>query len=151
MFSHLNIRPFILFKCLFFIVEFDEYFLNLTLKNNQRNLWFSEYWQEVGNCTLGSIFRQNCTKQQRALTRGYEQEGLVQFVIDSVYALAHALHNYLKNTCKTKMKDCSLLKSPDRQELLEYIRNVSFTGKYYVLLYFILYDEINTESRNNRE
>jgi hypothetical protein len=57
------------------------------------------------------------SKQQRALTRGYEQEGLVQFVIDSVYALAHALHNYLKSKCKTKMKDCSLLQSPNRQEL----------------------------------
>ncbi|CAG2215483.1 GRM8 [Mytilus edulis] len=104
------------------IREFDDYFSNLTLKNNKQNLWFEEYWGEVYNCSKRDIKRHNCTKHR------YEQEGLVQFVIDSVYALAHALHNYFKSKCTTVMEHCPLLNSPNRQELLEFIRNVSFTG-----------------------
>lgn len=116
--------------------------MNLTLKNNNKNVWFKEYWEETHNCVVENVLLHNCTKHK------YEQEGLVQFVIDSVYALAHALHNYLHSKCTSeRMKDCHLLNSPDREELLKFIRNVSFKGRMIInnvcqIIFFMIYSSI---------
>ena len=58
----------------------------------------------------------------------YEQEGLVQFVIDSVYALAHAIHGLLEDKCKEPFIDCIQHQEMVGEEVLKYIRNVTFTG-----------------------
>lgn len=58
----------------------------------------------------------------------YEQEGKVQFVIDAVYAMGHALHNMHKNLCPGKVGLCSRMDPVDGVELLKYIRNVNFSG-----------------------
>ena len=34
------------------VEEFKEYFLALKPKNNRRNAWFSEFWEDLFNCTL---------------------------------------------------------------------------------------------------
>ena len=60
----------------------------------------------------------------------YNQEGLVQFVIDSVYALAHALHNLLADQCTIPFTNCSTSSLRSGEEVLKYIRNVSFEGIY---------------------
>lgn len=67
-------------------------------------------------------------------TVSYEQEGLVQFVIDSVYALAYAIHNMLADECDTNgyFKNCTSINNLDKERLLHYIRNVSFTGIYII-------------------
>ena len=60
----------------------------------------------------------------------YEQEGLVPFVADSVYAMAHAIQNLLKDRCPRHGYIPSCIKQSIKgQELLSYIRNLSFTGK----------------------
>lgn len=58
----------------------------------------------------------------------YNQEGLVQFVIDSVYALAHALHNLLSEECTIPFSNCTTNAIRSGEEVLKYIRNVSFQG-----------------------
>lgn len=58
----------------------------------------------------------------------YEQEGKVQFVIDAVYAMGHALHNMHKNLCPGKVGLCPKMDPVDGVELLKYIRNVNFSG-----------------------
>uniref|UniRef100_A0A8C6VM12 Glutamate metabotropic receptor 4 n=1 Tax=Naja naja TaxID=35670 RepID=A0A8C6VM12_NAJNA len=58
----------------------------------------------------------------------YEQEGKVQFVIDAVYAMGHALHNMHKNLCPGKVGLCPKMDPVDGGELLKYIRNVNFSG-----------------------
>uniref|UniRef100_A0A665WF39 Glutamate metabotropic receptor 4 n=1 Tax=Echeneis naucrates TaxID=173247 RepID=A0A665WF39_ECHNA len=60
----------------------------------------------------------------------YEQEGKVQFVIDAVYAMAHALHNMHKDLCPGKVGLCSKMDTINGTLLLKYIRNVNFTGVY---------------------
>jgi hypothetical protein len=60
----------------------------------------------------------------------YEQEGLVQFVIDSVFAMAHAVHNMLFGNCPPgATKPCHQIRAHDGPEVLANIRNVSFTGE----------------------
>uniref|UniRef100_A0A8C7WQX8 Glutamate metabotropic receptor 6 n=1 Tax=Oryzias sinensis TaxID=183150 RepID=A0A8C7WQX8_9TELE len=58
----------------------------------------------------------------------YEQEGKVQFVIDAVYAVAHALHNMHQDLCPGSHGVCSNMDPVEGRLLLDYIRAVNFNG-----------------------
>jgi metabotropic glutamate receptor 6/7/8 len=59
----------------------------------------------------------------------YEQEGKVQFVIDAVYAIAHALHSMHQELCPNHTGLCPAMEPTDGRTLLQYIRAVRFNGK----------------------
>ncbi|KAM9342128.1 metabotropic glutamate receptor 4-like [Pholidichthys leucotaenia] len=117
------------------IKGFDRYFISRTLENNRRNIWFAEFWENNFQCKLsrhavkkGSGIKK-CTNHERiGKDSSYEQEGKVQFVIDAVYAMAHALHNMHKDLCPGKVGLCSKMDAINGTLLLKYIRNVNFTG-----------------------
>ncbi|XP_063738942.1 metabotropic glutamate receptor 4-like [Eleginops maclovinus] len=114
---------------------FDRYFISRTLENNRRNIWFAEFWENNFQCKLsrhavkkGSGIKK-CTNHERiGKDSSYEQEGKVQFVIDAIYAMAHALHNMHKDLCPGKVGLCSRMETINGTLLLKYIRNVNFTG-----------------------
>ncbi|XP_075883231.1 metabotropic glutamate receptor 7-like [Nelusetta ayraudi] len=116
------------------IEGFDEYFTGLTLENNRRNVWFAEFWEENFDCRLLSSSKREdtsrkCTGQERiGIDSKYEQEGKVQFVIDAVYAMAHALHNMHRDLCPDHPGVCLQMESVEGKTLLKYIRNTSFNG-----------------------
>ncbi|KAI5093391.1 metabotropic glutamate receptor 7 precursor, partial [Silurus meridionalis] len=116
------------------VTGFDIYFTSRTLENNRRNVWFAEYWEENFNCKLMSSSKKEdtsrkCTGQERiAIDSKYEQEGKVQFVIDAVYAMAHALHNMHKDLCPEQSGICAEMESAGGKKLLKYIRNINFNG-----------------------
>ncbi|XP_055077618.1 glutamate receptor, metabotropic 6b isoform X3 [Periophthalmus magnuspinnatus] len=58
----------------------------------------------------------------------YEQEGKVQFVIDAVYAMAHALHSMHMDLCPGSMGVCEKMDPVEGRMLLQYIRSVNFNG-----------------------
>ncbi|XP_076648776.1 metabotropic Glutamate Receptor [Halictus rubicundus] len=116
------------------IPGFDDYMASLTPENNKRNPWFSEYWEEVFGCVLKKPWPavQNgtvCSPQERLnAASGYEQESKVQFVVDAVYAFAHALHNLQKDMCAKGKGLCPKMASYDRGAFYRnYLLNVSFT------------------------
>uniref|UniRef100_A0A8C7E752 Glutamate metabotropic receptor 7 n=2 Tax=Elapinae TaxID=42168 RepID=A0A8C7E752_NAJNA len=117
------------------IEGFDTYFTSRTLENNRRNVWFAEYWEENFNCKLtisGSKKEdtdRKCTGQERiGKDSHYEQEGRVQFVIDAVYAMAHALHQMNKDLCSDYSGICPEMEHAGGKKLLRYIRSVNFNG-----------------------
>ncbi|XP_029993981.1 metabotropic glutamate receptor 7-like [Sphaeramia orbicularis] len=116
------------------IKGFDEYFTGLTLENNRRNVWFAEFWEENFDCKLLSASKREdtsrkCTGQERiGIDSKYEQEGKVQFVIDAVYAMAHALHNMQRDLCPDHPGVCPQMETAEGKMLLKYIRNTSFNG-----------------------
>lgn len=59
----------------------------------------------------------------------YEQEGKVQFVMDAVYAMAHALHRMHRELCSGYLGLCPRMANIDGKELLSHIRAVNFNGK----------------------
>lgn len=63
---------------------------------------------------------------------GYEQEGLVPFVIDAVYAFAHALDDIIRTKCGDENRgnrECVMSLMPIHgAEMLRFIHNVSFKG-----------------------
>ncbi|CAL8401179.1 unnamed protein product [Arctogadus glacialis] len=114
---------------------FDRYFISRTLENNRRNIWFAEFWENNFNCKLsrhalkkGSGLKK-CTNQERiGKDSSYEQEGKVQFVIDAVYAMAHALHNMHRELCPGTVTLCPKMDPLNGTLLLKHIRRLNFAG-----------------------
>ena len=82
------------------IQGFEEYFLNLTPENNQRNPWFVEYWEDYFQCRYPNSsetpYNQNYTRmcngsERQTRENGYVPEAQLQFVSDAVMAFAVAL------------------------------------------------------------
>ena len=125
------------------IPEFDRYFLALTLscRDNSnvhwanRIPWLRIYWEQLHNCDCGSgrnpkMGRCNDMDPQM-LAHTYKQEGLIQFVVDSVNAVAHAVRNMQKIYCgETFIGLCSNLKKNiyNGTVLRDFIQNVTFYG-----------------------
>ncbi|XP_017286072.1 metabotropic glutamate receptor 7 [Kryptolebias marmoratus] len=114
---------------------FDEYFTSRSLENNRRNIWFAEFWEDDFKCKLtrpGIKYdpdRRKCTGEERiSRDSQYEQEGKVQFVIDAVYAMAHALHSMHLDLCPGFMGVCEKMDPVEGRMLLQYIRSVNFNG-----------------------
>ena len=59
----------------------------------------------------------------------YEQEGKVQFVIDAVYAMAHALHNMHQELCPGTVGLCAKMDPINGTHLLKHIRRLNFAGQ----------------------
>ena len=122
--------------------DFDEYFLSLhPSRNNTRNPWFNEYWEQIFNCSLGgqnSVDRDSCNLDNQIQSRenGYHQTSFLPLVIDAVNAFAHALHNMQKDKCPGSEGLCSKILAETRLQgrvikgdlLLRYLQNVSFEG-----------------------
>ncbi|XP_034388764.1 metabotropic glutamate receptor 4-like [Cyclopterus lumpus] len=117
------------------IKGFDRYFISRTLENNRRNIWFAEFWENNFSCKLsrhavkkGSGLKK-CTNQERiGKDSNYEQEGKVQFVIDAVYAMAHALHDMHRELCPGKVGLCAKMDPINGTHLLKNIRRLNFAG-----------------------
>uniref|UniRef100_A0A3B4XFB2 Glutamate receptor, metabotropic 8a n=1 Tax=Seriola lalandi dorsalis TaxID=1841481 RepID=A0A3B4XFB2_SERLL len=114
---------------------FDRYFRSRSLSNNRRNVWFAEFWEENFNCKLGMHGKRpgslkKCTGLEKVgRDSSYEQEGKVQFVMDAVYAMAHALHRMHRELCYGYPGLCPrMANNIDGKELLSHIRAVSFNG-----------------------
>ncbi|AWP03355.1 putative metabotropic glutamate receptor 6-like [Scophthalmus maximus] len=114
---------------------FDQYFATRSLENNRRNIWFAEFWEDDFKCKLtrpGIKYepgRRKCTGEERiSQDSQYEQEGKVQFVIDAVYAMAHALHSMHLDLCPGSMGVCEKMDPVEGRMLLQYIRSVNFNG-----------------------
>ncbi|KAG8007296.1 Metabotropic glutamate receptor 7 [Nibea albiflora] len=108
---------------------FDAYFMSRTLENNRRNVWFAEYWEENFNCKLMSSSKKDdnsrkCTgRSGLASTRSTSRRGRFQFVIDAVYAMAHALHNMQRDLCPDRVRDLAPeMDLAGGKKLLKYIR-----------------------------
>lgn len=53
----------------------------------------------------------------------------MQFVIDAVYAMAHALHHMNKDLCADYPGVCPEMEHAGGKKLLKYIRSVNFNGE----------------------
>ncbi|KAF8790267.1 Metabotropic glutamate receptor like protein [Argiope bruennichi] len=115
---------------------FDDYFLKLTVQNNQRNPWFTEFWEDYFNCkwpnSLNTPYNQGrepCTgKEKLSFDNGYEPERQLQFVSDAVLTFAYAIRAMHRDLCGGTSGLCPEMDPPDGQVLLSYMKSVSFKG-----------------------
>lgn len=69
-------------------------------------------------------------KERIGKDSNYEQEGKVQFVIDAVYVMAHALHNMHQELCPGKLGLCAKMDPVNGTHLLKHIRRLNFAGQF---------------------
>lgn len=99
---------------------FENHLKSVTPYQQHGNPWLHEYWTTKKNCSRnGSTY--NCEKQDTDLT-DLPTNKYVN-VIDAVYAIAYGLQNYLNNYKHQTNK------AVEADELLEYVKNVTFIGK----------------------
>uniref|UniRef100_A0A673G0F9 Glutamate receptor, metabotropic 8a n=1 Tax=Sinocyclocheilus rhinocerous TaxID=307959 RepID=A0A673G0F9_9TELE len=118
------------------VEAFDRYFRSRSLSNNRRNVWFAEFWEENFGCnSQKTVFVQDvcfvcvCAGLEKVgRDSSYEQEGKVQFVMDAVYAMAHALHRMHRDYCFGYPGLCPRMSNINGKELLGYVRHVNFNG-----------------------
>ena len=167
---------------------FDDYMLSLTPANNQRNPWYGDYWQEVHGCLLphnaqsttssGMLGMNNnnnnghgpngsapanisvCPTGLRLTHLGYEQDSKIQFVVDAVYAFAHAISALQRDVCVGSSGGgggggggrgghhrpvrvygaCPALLAYDGGDFYtKYLLNVSFFGEFQCSIHFITF------------
>lgn len=101
----------------------EQHYLDLF---SSRNPWFDEFWEDTFACKLERnfplVFKPGendkvCNESSRLSDKvGYEQESKIQFVVDAVYAFAHALHKLHTDVCvnkdRTKHGKSSVQKEP---------------------------------------
>ena len=111
---------------------FHDYFSRLTLDNNKRNPFFPEFFQAVFDCNANTT----CNRSQGVTDHvGYRQGNFIPLVIDAVYAVAHALNNFLNENCNQSLvwfrnnRTCEgQRRELNGSALLEYIQRVNFTS-----------------------
>ncbi|KRJ98364.1 metabotropic glutamate receptor 2 isoform X1 [Drosophila yakuba] len=114
---------------------FEEYFLGLTVENNQRNPWFVEFWEDHFQCrypgstsTPYNNYTKQCTKKERLSRQNTDFEDQLQFVSDAVMAFAYALRDMHRDLCGGGPSLCEAMKPTKGADLLKYLRKVEFEG-----------------------
>lgn len=127
------------------VPEFNRYFLSLDPVKNHRNPWYREFWEQRFQCSLGGVGGAGgvgggvglgdpslppCDMDLSMDKNNFEPESKIMFVVNAVYAMAHALHYMQRSLCFNTTKLCDSMKALDGRRLYrDYILNVSFTGK----------------------
>uniref|UniRef100_UPI00358EEBF4 metabotropic glutamate receptor 3-like isoform X2 n=1 Tax=Myxine glutinosa TaxID=7769 RepID=UPI00358EEBF4 len=117
----------------FRIQAFDHYFLNLTPHGNRRNPWFREFWEHKMRCSLPGSRKAGklCPRHLSLRNSSYEQESKIMFVVNAVYAMAHALHNMQRSLCPDTYKLCQAMVPIDGHRLYnEFILNVNYKAPF---------------------
>ncbi|KAM6926053.1 LOW QUALITY PROTEIN: metabotropic glutamate receptor 3 [Lycodopsis pacificus] len=124
--------------------EFNRYFLSLNPVKNHRNPWYREFWEQRFQCSLGAggagggggvglgeTSLPPCDLDLSIDKSNFEPESKIMFVVNAVYAMAHALHYMQRSLCFNTTKLCDSMKALDGRRLYrDYILNVSFTAPF---------------------
>ncbi|XP_076364290.1 uncharacterized protein LOC143253792 [Tachypleus tridentatus] len=107
------------------IPEFQEYFRDLDIRKNFRNIWFREYWERVFRCR-GAACYSGLQSSLRDIP--FVQDAGVANVVEGVFALAQSLEAARAQLCPRKPTGtCPQMK--ENIELREIILNLTKTAR----------------------
>ena len=115
------------------IEEFTQYFISLSPENNKTdNPWFDSYWEWVFYCSLQGDNPCNVSAQNLSTIN---RDIYTSYVIDAVYAFAHAIHQMIEDYCSTGIICDEITgqytgEAIDGALLQQYLFNVSFNSTF---------------------
>ncbi|CAF4577380.1 unnamed protein product, partial [Rotaria sp. Silwood2] len=120
---------------------FEQYFRQLHVNNNTRNVWFREYWQQKFACSLNSYYYNNpylsrtnkysraCHPENESLTKvPYNEDPKLAFVINSILAVVHGLDKMHKQICNGTNGLCIEMARMNTSLLMQFLKSSRFTG-----------------------
>ncbi|GFS23618.1 metabotropic glutamate receptor [Elysia marginata] len=115
---------------------FKEYFLSLRPDTNERNPWFTEYWEQYFGCRypesretpFNREYNITCTGQEQVPRDRFSMEAQLQFVSDSVLAFAYAFKEMHQVLCGGTPGLCDAMREISGQDIREHLLKVRFTG-----------------------
>ncbi|XP_018013510.2 metabotropic glutamate receptor [Hyalella azteca] len=111
---------------------FNQHMKSLTPEGNVRNPWFVEYWETFFGCHLNTRPTEDlaCDPDFRlSVQEGFQQDSKVQFVVDGVFAFAHALQALHDSVCRGQTGMCEQMRRYDGGDFYrEYLLKVNFTN-----------------------
>ncbi|CAF4341780.1 unnamed protein product, partial [Rotaria sp. Silwood2] len=120
---------------------FEQYFRQLHVYNNTRNVWFREYWQQKFACSLNSYYYNNpylsrtnkysraCHPENESLTKvPYNEDPKLAFVINSILAVVHGLDKMHKQICNGTNGLCIEMARMNTSLLMQFLKSSRFTG-----------------------
>jgi len=118
---------------------FEQYFRQLHVHNNTRNVWFHEYWQQKFGCTLNTrdnnlVRRPNkdtraCRPEDESLAKvPYNEDPKLAFVINSILAVVHGLDKMHKQVCNGTSGLCTEMARMNSSLLMHFLKSSRFTG-----------------------
>ncbi|XP_051952750.1 metabotropic glutamate receptor 3-like isoform X1 [Xyrauchen texanus] len=120
------------------IPMFNRYFQSLTPLNNHRNPWFKDFWEQKFQCSLGGASsagagtpKLHCDPGLVVDESNFEPESKIMFVINAVYAIAHALHRMQRTLCANTTQLCDAMRSLDGRKLYrDFLLHVNFRAPF---------------------
>jgi len=118
---------------------FEQYFRQLHVHNNTRNVWFREYWQQKFACQLNNFetndvhqtnkYTRSCRPEQESLTTvPYNEDPKLAFVINSILAVVHGLDKMHKQVCNGSRGLCTEMTRMNSSLLMQFLKSSRFTG-----------------------
>ncbi|XP_055937275.1 uncharacterized protein LOC129966746 [Argiope bruennichi] len=109
------------------IPAFKDYFTKLDVKNNRRNPWFREYWEDVFNCRGSSCVSNHHQNFQQV---GFIQDRTVPNTVNGLFTLAFGLDTLQKQLCGEERGWCpaAMNKLLIREKLFEQAKKIRFAG-----------------------
>ncbi|CAF0850162.1 unnamed protein product [Rotaria sp. Silwood1] len=120
---------------------FEQYFRQLHVYNNTRNVWFREYWQQKFSCSLNSYNSNNpyinrinkysrpCRPENESLAKvPYNEDPKLAFVINSILAVVHGLDKMHKQICNGTKGLCIEMARMNTSLLMQFLKSSRFTG-----------------------
>ncbi|CAF1267885.1 unnamed protein product [Rotaria sordida] len=119
---------------------FEQYFRQLHVYNNTRNVWFREYWQQKFSCSLNSFnnnsyisrtnkYSRSCHPENESLAKvPYNEDPKLAFVINSILAVVHGLDKMHKQICNGTNGLCTEMARMNTSLLMHFLKSSRFTG-----------------------
>ncbi|KRY16441.1 Metabotropic glutamate receptor 5 [Trichinella patagoniensis] len=113
------------------MTQFDSYYFNLTPKNNFRNPWFVDFWEEKFHCSYTestrNLYPKICTGNEN-VSYGYKPDPKLSQVTNAIYTVAYALDAMYNDLCKgSKEKGlCDAMTPVDGTVLFQYMLKTMF-------------------------
>ncbi|KAL2093694.1 hypothetical protein ACEWY4_011006 [Coilia grayii] len=120
------------------IPDFNRHFMRLRPENNARNPWYRDFWEQKFQCSLAGgassslgVSPRPCEHNLSVDESNFEPESKIMFVVNAVYALAHALHRMQRALCSNTTLLCDAMRSLDGRKLYrDFLLNVSFRAPF---------------------